>query len=374
MYKIEDITNKILLGDCLEELKKMPNECVDMVITSPPYYGLRNYGVDGQIGLEDTFQEFLDKIMLIMAELKRVVKKEGSLWINFGDCFSGERWSNSAGTGIWSEGKSIIKANIKAKRGFIQATDNERMFSGQYNNNRLKQTATSKCLLLQPERFAIRCVDELGLLLRNDIIWAKQVLLKKENITKGSVMPTSVQDRFNMTHEHLFFFTKQKKYYSDLNAVRIAPQSKLNYEQKRVSGMERLRTKNYNKVKLVNGGAIGSTQRIRGFFDEFGGGNNPAGKNIGDVWLIGSEPHSFQKEYGPEIEVDHFAVFPEKLPDIPIRFACPKGGLILDPFGGSLTTCVVAKKLGRNYLAIELNEKYIKIGEKRLKTIQDRLI
>lgn len=151
---MEEWINKIIQGDALETLKKLPDESVDCVITSPPYYGLRNYGVEGQIGLEKTFDEYLDKMIEIMREIKRVVKKSGTIWINFGDCYGGQPAGNK------SKGRA---------RG---------------------QNKSQKCLLMMPERFAIRCVDELGLILRNKIVWAKQVLVKKENRTIGSVMPT----------------------------------------------------------------------------------------------------------------------------------------------------------------------------------------
>src|SRR3990167_4388705 len=199
-YKIEDIKNTILCGDALSVLKKFPDECIDMIITSPPYYSLRRYGdYKEQIGLEDTFEAYLDKIMAIMKEIKRVVKKEGQIWINMGDAFGTH---NSGGKG---HAHNFKKEDI-----------------GQCWN-KPKQSLLEKCLLMMPERFAIKCCDELGLILRNKIVWAKQILVKKENRTIGSVMPTSVKDRFNESWEYLYFFVKSKKYYSDLDAVRLPP-------------------------------------------------------------------------------------------------------------------------------------------------------
>jgi len=416
----QDKINTIIQGDCLEVLKGMPDDFVDMVISSPPYYGLRNYGIDGQLGLEDTFEEFLDKMMAIMAEIKRVVKPTGTIWINFGDCY---------GTG---SGKGS-RENTK------QATNKGSNYYDDIGKN--KVIGYEKCLLMMPERFAIRCIDELGLILRNKIKWAKQVYLKKQGYTVGSVMPTSVRDRFNESGEELYFFVKNKKYYFNLDAVRLPPQSELNferprmgqgnqtiYEQKRAPWIirqkdypeskynkfnyrvrdakrkegqpqfkaseeeiknyqgkfagnknaesfnsPRARTQRYAKgsnyeqkyKELKDGGLMPATQRVRGFFDEFGGGNNPAGKNLPTVWQIGSEPHNFQKEY-EGIDSDHFAIFPQSLLEIPILAGCPPGGIVLDPFGGSMTTAVVAKKLRRNYIMIELSPKYIEIGKKRL--------
>lgn len=466
--------NQILQGDVIEKLKELPKESIDMVITSPPYYGLRNYGVDGQIGLEPTFEEFLEKILQITAEVKRVLKKTGTFWLNFGDCYGGNPAGN---TEEQAEEYAIKKGDglylrkgqqCKGAKSFTYATDNERMFSGKGNSSRLKQTANQKCMLMQPERLAIKMIDEQSWILRNKIKWAKQVLIKKENKTIGSVMPSSVKDRFNESGEELYFFVKSKKYNFNLDAVRMPNQvigvtdmrdagilrqkmyegSKYNqdisykpsnfvdsgliYKNSKYRGKfrgkedaenfnslrarsqrknldERLDdTKNkdikssrsYNvkkllsevrlgikpntgmeKVKydiserqteLVNGGVIGSGQRLRGFFDEFGGENNPAGKNLPTVWQIGSEPHNFQRELG--VDTDHFAIFPEALVEIPIKAGCPENGVVLDIFGGSGTVGVVAKQLKRNYILIELNPKYIEIAKKRLRATPTPLL
>ncbi len=490
--KIEDIVNTIINGDALTILKEMPSESINCVITSPPYYGLRNYGVDGQIGLEKTFEEFLKTILDITKEIKRVLKPTGQFWLNLGDCYGGtptgntkessEEYAKNKGDGLYlRKGKQCEGA-----KSFIPATDNKRMFSGKDNNSRLKQTAGEKCLLMMPERIAINMIDNQGWILRNKIKWAKQVYLFKDKITKGSVMPTSVRDRFNESGEELYFFVKQKKYYSDLDAVRLPPQSELNferprmgqgnqtiYEQKRAAGIvrqqdyfgskynkfnyrgkfkgsgnvemfnsprARMQRKGYNKgsefeekygepwdrfgghtkksknlearmedtknkdtkssraaniKKLLSGVRLGirpntgmekytnaewKSNYSKGM--RYGGElsekykdcevkGNILGKNIPTVWLIGSEPHNFQKETG--VETDHFASFPQALVEIPIKFGCPKDGIVLDCFMGAGTTAMVAKKLGRNYIGIELNKKYIEITEKRLKQIQDNL-
>lgn len=441
----------------------------------PIINGLRNYQVEGQIGLEETFEEYLDKMIEIMKEIKRVVKKTGQIWINMGDSYGGPPAGN----------KSISEANIgkdgyfarvmernKGAKSFIPATDNERMFSGKSNNSRLKQTAKHKCLLMQPERFAIRCIDEVGLILRNKIKWAKQVLIKKENRTIGSVMPTSVKDRFNESGEELYFFVKSKKYWSDLDAVRLPHQVSIEDIKKRieydfykkggklqghyqtgvwshsVDYLERKFKFNYrvrdairkkgqpqfraaekeikeyqgkfagrkdaemfnspkartqrqkknaaydwskrinsltpfewksdavskrNKVKydiskrqeeLKRKGGLSKTQRVQGFYDTFGGETNPKGKNIPTIWQINPEPHNFSKELG--VDTEHFAVFPEALVEIPIKFGCPKNGIVLDPFIGSGTTAVVAKKLGRDFIGIEISKDYCRLAQRRI--------
>lgn len=211
---------KIFNCDVLAGLRQLHDESIDMVIFSPPYYSLRKYLPKGhpdekyEIGLEPTFNAYLDKMIEIMREIKRVMKKTATCFVNFGDCYGGQPAGN----------KSISKANIgtdgvfvrkmKSNQGaksFVYATDNERMFSGKSNQSRLKQTAGEKCLLMQPERFAIRMVDELGFTLRNKIVWAKSVLKFNKDGSKytiGSVMPSSVKSRMNESWEYLYFFVK----------------------------------------------------------------------------------------------------------------------------------------------------------------------
>ena len=458
MYEIEKIKNKIIQGDSLTELKKFPDESIDMVITSPPYYALRNYGVDGQIGLEPTFEEYLEKILAITAEIKRVLKKSGSFWFNLGDMYGGIK-----------EGKTDQKVSDYIK---------ESQKDLKKNLPKMK-----KCLLMMPERIALAMIDQQGWILRNKIKWAKQVFIKQENRTKGSVMPTSTKDRFNESGEELYFFVKNKDYYADLDAVRLPnqvmgvtdlrpagilrqrlyPESKYNkfnyrkkdWKQEEIEGYKmgsvdshraalRGGLKNLakrmkdtkNKVNDPRGNHEGEPGSWRDFKDN-PDNNYLIGKNLPTIWLIGTEPHNFQKELN--VNADHFAIFPQALLEIPIKFGCPqqvckkcgkpiikiiktnnpdgitgrrgkpmmtkgivdlseernrieKGhnssvfysgkivgysscncnvgfepGIVLDPFMGAATTAIVAKKLGRNYIGIELNPAYIKIAEERIK-------
>jgi len=399
MKPIEEFKNKIICGDALGVLKEIPDESIDMVITSPPYYALRNYQVGGQIGLESTFEEYLKKILDITAEIKRVLKKSGSFWLNLGDVYGGVK-----------EGKTDERVSNYIKE----------------NQKGIKKNLpkSEKCLAMMPERIAIAMIDQQGWILRNKIKWAKQVLIKKENRTMGSVMPTSVKDRFNESGEELYLFVKNKKYYSDLDAVRLSPQTFENrpdgitrsreygYDSKYLNNyspqnkQSRARTqrkslearmedtknidqkssRTYNIKKLLsevrlgikpNTGMIpnkvndprgnheGGPGSWRDFKDENHSFTHPLGKNLPTIWLIGSEPHNFKKELN--MDVDHFAIFPQALLEIPIKFGCPKNGIVLDPFMGSGTTAIMAKKLGRNYIGIELNPEYIKIAETRIK-------
>jgi DNA modification methylase len=388
MYKIEEIKNKIICGDTLTELKKLPNECVDLVITSPPYYGLRKYGdYKEQIGLEETFNEYLEKILAITAEIKRILKPTGQFWLNLGDCYGGSGMGTSYDRQTCGP-NSILKGKL------------DKFPKVGHSRGRM-----DKCLLMMPERIAIKMIDEQGWILRNKIKWAKQILHFKEKRTYGSVMPTSVKDRFNESGEELYFFVKSKKYYSDLDVVRLPPQSELNferprmgqgnqtiYEQKRAAGIVRQQNypaSKYNKFnyrvrdakrKAGQPQFRASEEEIKRYQGKFAGVpnkineslTNVVGKNLPTIWLIQIEPHNFQKELG--MNTDHFAIFPQALCEIPIKFGCPKDGIVLDPFMGSGTTAIVAKKLNRNFIGIELNSDYIKIANERIKKVQPEII
>ena len=185
---MDKFLNQIICGDCLDELKKIPDESVDMVMTSPPYWALRDYGVEGQLGLEPTFQEYINRLCDIFDEVKRVLKKEGTCWVNMGDTYANSGGlSNSAPdrAGGKPKGTRGTQPSAIAKGGY------ERPDSG----------TISKCLLQIPSRFAIEMTNR-GWILRNSIVW-----------WKPNCMPSSVKDRFTVDYEMLFFFTKSKKYY-----------------------------------------------------------------------------------------------------------------------------------------------------------------
>jgi DNA modification methylase len=180
--------NKIYNEPCLETLKKMPNDFLDCVITSPPYWQLRDYGYDGQWGLEPTYQEYLEHLWEMMDEIYRVLKPTGTAWINLGDTYAGNNKNSGLGE-VRTTGKN-----------------DKTMLSQRRNIGNTKEP--NKCLLLIPHRFAIGCIDR-GWILRNDIIWAKR-----------NGMPESVTDRFSKKHEYFFFMVKSEKYYFDLDSVR----------------------------------------------------------------------------------------------------------------------------------------------------------
>ncbi len=295
--------NKIYQANALAFLRSLPNNSIDMVITSPPYWCLRDYGVAGQLGLEPTFQEYVNKLCDIFDEVKRVLKKEGTCWVNLGDVYSTQ-------SGAMRDCKFGPK---------------------QTNNQALIQPRTilsSKCLLQLPSRFAIEMCNR-GWILRNEIIWHKP-----------NCMPSSVKDRFTVDFEKIFFFSKNKKYY---------------FEQQ----LEPLANSTINRARY---GWKGTKERPKGVnapgeVNEFGERSCPSkGRNKRCVWKI--QPKGF-----PEA---HFATYPEKLIETPIKAGCPPKGIVLDPFMGAGTTALTALKLGRNFLGCELNPAYIEIAEKRL--------
>jgi len=352
MYKIENIINTIICGDTIEELNKIPQESIDMIITSPPYWGMRNYNVTGQIGLENSFEEYLNKLLLITNKLKRVLKKDGSLWINMGDVYASSGRADKRFCHGNNPGKHKLSKNIYSGRARIK-------------------NYPAKSLLLKPERLAIKMIDEQRWILRQKIIWAKQILIKKEKTTIGTVIPfpkewipSSAKDRFILSYEYLYHFTKNKRYYFNLDNVRI-PLKTMDYSSSK--GMDSHgnlffwesspKGMDYHKGMDSH---IPSEQDMQKQYNEY----SKLMKNIPMVWQINYEPHSFSKEFN--INVDHFAAYPSSLLEIPILASCPEGGIILDPFMGSGTTALMAKKLNRNYVGIELNQDYIIIANMRL--------
>lgn len=296
--------NKIFNEPCLETLKRMQDKSIDCVITSPPYWQLRDYGYDGQWGLEPTFQEYLQHLWQLIDEIYRVLKDEGTCWVNLGDTYargSRAKYAHS-NQSLRSKHEHLIEPNTRPN------------YEG-----------LDKCLLLIPHRFAIGCIDR-GWILRNDIIWAKR-----------NGMPESVTDRFTKKHEYIFFMVKSEKYYFDLDAIRE--------KHKQVS----LVRDNYGrKAKYAEGFAAVSRTY------EAGEMCNPLGKNPGsvsDFWDVQTKPSSSS----------HYASYNTDLIKKPILAGCPEGGIIYDPFMGTGTTAVAALRANRNFIGSEMSEEYIKI-------------
>jgi len=294
------MSERIICGDSLEVLKTLESESVDCVITSPPYWGLRDYGVDGQLGLEPHFNEYIEKLVAIFDEVKRVLKKEGTCWVNLGDTYSGNK-----------EGKTDNKVSQYLKD----------------TTTRLHKKAViqEKSLCQVPSRFAIAMTDR-GWILRNRLIWHKP-----------NCMPSSVEDRFTVDYEDVFFFVKSKKYFFEQQLEKsIWAESDSRFENGPTRG--------------------GKTVTGEYAIDKGGAYREDGMKNKRTVWTVNT--HGYSEA--------HFATFPEALVEPMVLAGSPKGSLILDPFSGAATTGVVAKKLGRNYLGIEISPVYVKMSEERL--------
>lgn len=308
---IEDFTNTIINQDVLTGLKMLPDCSVDCVITSPPYWQLRDYGYPEQWGLEPTFEEYLNHLWQFMDEVHRVIKDTGTVWVNLGDTYG-------TVSGAMREGKPG-RANKKIKDpSTVQFT---------------QPKSISKCLLLIPHRFAIGCIDR-GWILRNDVIWAKR-----------NGMPESVRDRFSKKHEFVFFMVKNQKYYFDLDGVRTPYTEPMNRW-----GGDKLKATNKSSWDL---GTKQTSYRNRAMRP------NKLGKNPGDVsdfWDIPTKPS----------KAKHYATFNSDLINKPIIAGCPLGGIVLDPFCGVGTTLMTAKKLGRTFIGIEAKTEYCDIANQNV--------
>lgn len=326
------MVNGILNGDSLTILKTLESESVDCVITSPPYWGLRDYGVEGQLGLEKTPEEYVAKLVEVFREVRRVLKKEGTCWLNLGDSYAGSGRGRDA-DGTWNHGKGGSKqeTNIGSTVGRIV---NEKSLS----KNLIEQGATGNAWVKPPQGYKPKdligipwrvafALQADGWWLRQDIIWHKP-----------NPMPESVTDRCTKAHEYIFLLSKSAKYYYDQKAIK-EPCKDMWGKRDRQNG------KYHNK---------GS-----GLSPHTGLEKEYLFTNKRSVWAVNTQPT-------PEA---HFATFPEKLIEPMILAGCPEGGVVLDPFFGSGTTGKVAVRHRREYLGIELNPQYVDMAKKRVQTI-----
>lgn len=292
------------LGDSLKVVKSLESDSVDCVITSPPYYQLRDYGYPEQWGLEPDYKDYLDKMIELMRELKRVLKPTGTMWINLGDTYN-----TISGNAKMTQPKPL-GIGTKISEGQITGC-----------KDKLKQPMPSKSLMLIPHRFAMRCVDELGLILRNTVIWAKP-----------NGMPESVTDRFTKKHEYIFFFTKNEKYYFDLDAVKDPHK-----RDARKDTFFKGSTKYFNTSQTF-------VKKGRERWKE--GGKNPG--DVADFWEITTKPSS----------KSHYATYNSELIIKPLIAGSPLGGIVLDPFGGTGTTAFTAMRYERKFIYIDANKEY----------------
>lgn len=305
--------NKIYCGNALEVLKTFPDESVDCIVTSPPYWALRDYGVDGQLGLEPDFNDYIRRLCDIFDECKRVLKKEGTCWVNIGDTYYTKSGSAFENDNITNKSKEEIEKTTGINKA---------------NEIRGKGLLKEKNLCLIPFRFTLEMQNR-GWIVRNVIIWHKP-----------NCMPSSVKDRFTVDFEYVFFFVKNKKYY--FNQI---------FEDFKEATKERVKY-NFNKTKsdLCKETSIKFTGQniFKGILN---------GRNKRCVWTITTKP----------FKEAHFAVYPEDLIEPMIKAGCPENGIVLDPFIGSGTTAVVALKQNKRFIGIELNPEYVKMAENRIK-------
>lgn len=320
--------NKIHQGHCLEVLRTLPEQSVHTVITSPPYWGLRDYGVDGQIGLENSVEEYVNALVHVFHEVKRVLKDDGTIWVNLGDAYAG------SGRGRNANGKGNPGNNHKQSSGQV---------TGIISSPKVVEGLKPKDLIGLPWRVAF-ALQQAGWYLRQDIIW-----------NKPNAMPESVRDRPTKAHEYIFLLSKSPHYYYDHEAIK----------EPAIYGTQDIRGSN---------GTFGPAQKkkredkIRGSFQ--GKYGKEAFRAIRDkrnkrsVWEVSTKP----------LREAHFATFPEELIEPCVLAGAPTNGIVLDPFFGSGTTGIVATKHNRNFIGIELNPEYIKIAENRLSEVQLELI
>jgi len=366
--------NEIMVGDAKEKLEELPDNSMDTAMTSPPYWALRDYGEEGQLGLEDTPEEYVENLMEVFDELKRVLKPTGTFYLNIDDTYS-----------RGSRNKDATEDSLR----------NEDSEAGEHNKN-VEYDLPDKSMSMIPERVMMAMVDN-GWILRNKVVWRK----------KGGGMPESVKDRFSTTWEYVYMFSLNQDYYFDLDAVRKP------HKEKSIKRDDR--TINSRNVP-------GQSEQTMSGIDE------TKGKNPGDMWTI---PTANMSEA-------HFAVYPAELCEKPVKAGCPKKvcaecgspyervsekvqeehsndvqieggqvnegngwsdehpndndgrwkpkylskgfekqcdcetdevekGTILDPFAGAGTTCLAARKFNRNYIGIELNEEYADLARNRIK-------
>jgi len=314
------VVDDIIQGDCLEVLNTLDDTSIDCCVTSPPYWGLRDYGIEGQLGLENTPEEYIGKLVSIFREVRRVLKDEGTLWLNLGDCYAG---SNSAG----------IEDNKAAGKGSRKTVIKERP-------NKVVKGLKPKDLVGIPWRVAFALQAD-GWYLRSDIIWHKP-----------NPMPESVRDRPTKAHEYIFLMSKSPRYYYDHEAIK---------EPAAYDGRKDTLLKGSPKYeKGVVPGQVAHSMAAKGHERWKKNERGEYVRNKRSVWTIPTKP----------FKEAHFATFPPDLIEPCILAGCPSGGIVLDPFFGAGTTGLVAMKNGRRFIGIELNEEYIEIAKRRLNNVQ----
>lgn len=309
--------SKILCGDAAQILKTLPQGSVNMCVTSPPYYGLRDYGEQEQIGIEKTPQEYIARLVEVFDEVHRVLADDGTLWLNIGDCYAGS-----------GKGPMTLSQNGKNKDVFD-------MKNRIYEVPKKWSGIKPKDLIGIPWMLAF-ALRERGWYLRSDIIWYKT-----------NCLPESAKDRPTKTYEHIFLLSKSRQYYFDYKAIQepIKEVSRERYKRGRSDHSK------YTGQQLQ--------QNINRQHEDFSAFDQQYRRKR-DVWEVSTNSYKMD---------EHFAMFPEKLIEPCILAGSKVGGIVLDPFFGSGTTGAVAKRFGRDFIGIDLNARYLEKAKERIEKV-----
>ena len=309
-------TDTIINRDALYALRELPSESVHCAVTSPPYYALRDYGLTMQIGREDTPEEYIERLTEVFRELRRVLRPDGTLWLNIADTYCGTGSKGGCTDPKYPQGRNGQSVSVARKAAGCKQKD----------------------LIGIPWLLAFSLRAD-GWYLRSDIIWQKE-----------NPMPESCKDRPTRCYEHIFLLTKEKKYYYDAAAIAepISPKTAARYRMGRSANSK-------YAAEIPGQGKVQGLNKARrgGYYDD---ALMPTTRNRRDVWTINTVPY----------KGGHFAAFPPKLAETCILAGCPKGGVVLDPFFGSGTTGLAAKSLARHYIGIEINAEYCALARARI--------
>jgi DNA modification methylase len=327
---------QLINGDCRAVLPALPEQSVHCCVTSPPYFGLRDYGHDGQIGLEQTPDAFVQELVEVFREVRRVLRDDGTLWLNLGDSYAG-----AGPSGATYQSETTKRREGQQQDGFfrLSKTLSDRGLTYADKKPVAPPGFKKKDLIGIPWRVAFALQAD-GWYLRQDIIWHKP-----------NPMPESVRDRCTKAHEYIFLLSKSPRYYFDSKAMLE--------EAKTTAPHKHWTEREHDQSMLANKQANGSKGRPVGV----AGYSAPGKRNRRSVWTVATRP----------FKGAHFATFPPDLIEPCILAGCPAGGTVLDPFNGAGTTGVVALKHGRDYLGIELNLEYLALSEQRLAGTQPQL-
>lgn len=335
------MSHKIIEADVMDGLKQIPDGAIQCVVTSPPYWGLRDYGVAGQIGLEPSIDEYLSKMVRVFAEVHRALRDDGTLWLNMGDSYTGSC------KGAWAQEEKQKENYVPQPGGAVASMP------------KAPQGLKPKNLVGMPWRLALALQAD-GWYLRSDVIWAKP-----------NAMPESVKDRPSLSHEYVFLLTKSARYFYDNEAVK---------EPLAESTIKRPETLEFKDTRPNVGGVNGKGsndrrgavnkqdaghRRYNGFNDRWNDSDLPSVRNLRTVWTIPTQPF-------PDA---HFATFPRALVERCLKAGTSQKGavvsktapcIVLDPFCGSGTTGLVARRMGLHFVGIELNPEYANMARDRI--------